>query len=320
MPDPGGPLAGRTILVTGSTGFIGKPLCRALVEMGATVRGSSRQGGAHPVPGVAPVRIGDPLDRPAVRAAVEGADAVVHLAARVHVMRENAADPLAEFRRVNVEASRGLAEEAAAAGVPHLVLASTVKAVGEETAVPWTEDTPPQPADPDGISKLEAELALRALAGQRRLGVTVLRLPLVYGPEVKGNMRRLFALVDRGLPLPFAAVRNRRSMLYVGNLAAAATVVLERPPAAFRSFFVTDLCDLSLPELIRLIAGALGRPARLLPVPPGMLRLVLPSAEAGRLIGSLVVDASSLTRATGYRPPFTVEEGLRATAEWYRGT
>jgi nucleoside-diphosphate-sugar epimerase len=319
LPEADRPLAGRTILVTGSTGFIGRPLCRALVEAGAAVRGGSRQGGAHPVSGVERVRIGDPLDRLSVRGAVAGADAVVHLAARVHVMRETAAAPLAEFRRTNVEATRVLAEESASAGVRHVVLASTVKAVGEETTDPWTEDTPPRPTDPYGRSKLEAELLLRDLAEGRGLGVTVLRLPLVYGPEVKGNMLRLFALVDRGIPLPFGAVQNRRSMLYVGNLVAAVNAALGRPPAGSRTFFVTDLHDLSLPELLRLVGEALHRPARLLPVPPALLRLLLPSAEAGRLIGSLAVDASGITRALGYQPPFTVQQGLRATAEWYRG-
>ena len=151
MREPGPrPLAGRTILVTGSTGFIGRPVCRELLEAGASVRGASREGGEHPVGGVERVRVADPLDRQAVRAAVTGADAIVHLAARVHVMRESAADPLAEFRRANAESTGLLAEEAAAAGVWQLVLASTVKAVGEGNSVAWTEDTPPAPTDPYG--------------------------------------------------------------------------------------------------------------------------------------------------------------------------
>jgi nucleoside-diphosphate-sugar epimerase len=124
-------LAGRTVLVTGSTGFIGRPVCRGLLEAGASVRGASREGGQHPLAGVGRVQVADPLDRQAVRAAVTGVDAIVHLAARVHVMRERAAEPLAEFRRANVESTALLAQEAAAAGVRQLVMASTVKAVGE---------------------------------------------------------------------------------------------------------------------------------------------------------------------------------------------
>jgi nucleoside-diphosphate-sugar epimerase len=270
------------------------------------------------VAGVERVRVADPLDRQAVRAAVTGVDAIVHLAARVHVMRERAADPLAEFRRANVESTSILADEAGAAGVRQLVLASTVKAVGEGNSTAWTEDTPPAPSDPYGISKLEAELVVRQAAERYGTRAAVLRFPLVYGPGVKGNMLRLFALVDRGVPLPFRSVANRRSMLYVGNLVAAVRALLESPPDGAETFLASDGRDLSLPALIRMIGEALGTPARLLPVPLGLLRLVLPAAEAERLLGSLTVDGSKLSCLTGYRAPHSVEEGLRITADWYR--
>ena len=311
-------MAGRTVLVTGSTGFIGVPLCRALVEAGDTVRGASREGGRHPVEGVQRVRVADPLDADAVRAAVEGSDAVVHLAARVHIMQERAAYPLAEFRRANVAATTVLAEQAAAAGVRSFVLASTVKAVGERNTTPWTEETPPEPVDPYGVSKLEAELALIAIARRQKLGGAILRFPLVYGPGMKGNMLRLFSLVDRRMPLPFGAVANRRSMLYAGNLVAAVLAVLARESAEVETFFASDGRDLSLTELLRMIGEALGKPARLLPVPAALLRVALPRAAADRLLGSLTVDASKLARTVGYRPPYSVEDGIRDTGRWYR--
>jgi nucleoside-diphosphate-sugar epimerase len=314
------PLAGRTILVTGSTGFIGQPVCRGLLGAGAWVRGASREGGGHPVSGVERVRVADPLNRPVVRAAVTGVDAIVHLAARVHVMRERAVDPLAEYRRANVEGTALLAEEAARAGVGQIVLASTVKAVGEGNSAAWTEETPPAPTDPYGISKLWAERAVGEVMERYGGRAALLRFPLVYGPGIKGNMLRLFALVDRRVPLPFGAVENRRSMLYLGNLVAAVRSVVEKRPDGVETFFVSDGRDLSLPSLIRLIGAALGKPARLVPVPSRLLRLVMPGAEADRLIGSLTVDGSKLSCTTGYRAPHSVEDGLRATADWYRTT
>jgi nucleoside-diphosphate-sugar epimerase len=232
-------------------------------------------------------------------------------------MQERAADPLAEFRRANVQTTSMLAEAAAAAGVGQLILASTVKVVGEGNVTTWTEDTVPGPVDPYGRSKLEAERVVHEMAKRHGTRVASLRFPLVYGPGVKGNMFRLFALVDRGVPLPFGAVDNRRSLLYVGNLVAAVRAVLEQRPGGSETFFVTDGRDLSLPSLVRLIGTALGKRARLLPVPPALLRWLLPGAAAERLIGSLTVDGTKLSRTTGYRPSHSVEEGLRVTAQWY---
>jgi nucleoside-diphosphate-sugar epimerase len=324
--------AGRVVLVTGATGFVGRYLSAELAARGWQVRGLVR-GGSLPA-GVQAAPAADLLDHEALRRAVRGADAVVHLAARVHVMRESAADPLAEFRRTNVEGTRVLAAEAAAAGVRSFVLASSVKAMGEATEACWTEATPPCPADPYGVSKLEAEVALREVAAAAGMGHVVLRLPLVYGPGVKGNVLRLLRLVNRGVPLPLGGVRNRRSLAYVGNVAAAVHAVLQAPAAGGETFLVSDRHDLSTPELVRLIAKALGRPARLLPVPEGLFRAAgragdllarvapcpLTSAAVDRLLGSLCVDPSRLAASTGWSPPYTPEQGLREVAAWFRGS
>ncbi|HEX2190363.1 MAG TPA: NAD-dependent epimerase/dehydratase family protein [Longimicrobiaceae bacterium] len=327
MTSGGGP-----VLVTGATGFLGGHLCEALLARGVPVRGLVRGPGSRLPAGVEPAHAADLLDREALRRAVAGAEAVVHLAARVHVMRDGAEDPLAEFRRVNVEGTRVLLEEVVAAGVRSFVFVSSVKAVGEAGTVPWTEATPPHPVDPYGISKLEAERLVRETAERAGLHAPILRLPLVYGPGVKGNMLQLFALVDRGIPLPFGAVANRRSMAFSGNVVAAIEAVLHGPSAGAETFFVSDGRDLATPELVREVARALGVAPRLLRVPPALLRAAaragdavsrvapfpLTSAALQRLTGSLPLDASKLGRATGFRPPYTVEEGLRATAAWYR--
>ena len=320
----------KTVVVTGAGGFIGSWVCRALGEAGATVRGMGRRAGVR-LPHGGSYQQADLLDAGALRAALAGADAVIHLAARVHVMRETAADALAEFRRVNVEGTRILLDASADAGVTRVVLASTVKAVAESSDAPLTERTAPRPADPYGISKLESEQVAQGFAARRGLGVTVLRFPLVYGPGMKGNMLSLFDLVNRGVPLPLGRVRNRRSMLFVGNLSAAVLGTLRTPAAVPGVFFVADGRDVSTPELVRLIGDALGRKVWLLPVPVSVFRaagwagdalsrlgqIPLTSAAVDRLLGSLAVDASALAQATGFRPPFSVEQGLRATADWY---
>jgi len=321
-----------TVLVTGAGGFVGRHVCARLLAAGWRVRGLTR-GGAPLPPGVEPAPAAGLDDAAGVARAVDAADAVVHLAARVHVMRDRAADPLAEFRRVNVEGTRALLAAAIAAGARAFVLASSVKAVGEHTHGAWTEATPPAPVDPYGVSKLEAERMVAAMAAGAGVHAAVLRFPLVYGPGVRANMLRLFDLVAGGRPIPLGGVENRRSLLYVGNAAAAVETVLADPARAVGTFFVSDGAALSTPGLVRAIGRALGRAPRLVPLPQGLLRaggrvgdvlaraipFPLTTAAVNRLLGSLEVDSSLLTRRTGWVPPYTLEAGLAETAAWYRG-
>ena len=318
------------VLVTGATGFVGSELCATLAAQGLDVRAMVRR--PFPSLGAGITVVTAALeDEVAIRKAVDGIDAVVHLAGRAHVLRDTASDAATAYRRVNVEGTRLFAERALDAGVRTFVLASTVKVMGEGGPIRYTEAMTPAPADPYAESKLQAESLVRRLAEQRGVHAPILRLPLVYGPRVKGNMLRLFAQVQQGRPLPLGAVRNRRSLLYLGNLCAAIPAVLEPSPSTDRVFFLSDGRDLSTPELIRLIGAALGTPTRLLPVPPALFRLAgrmgdaidrvtpfpLTSPAVDRLVGSLTVDSTAFASATGHRPPYSVEEGLKATADWY---
>jgi nucleoside-diphosphate-sugar epimerase len=229
---------------------------------------------------------------------------------------------LAEYRRVNVAGSRRLAQQAAAAGARRLVFMSTIKVNGERTAErAYTEDDAPRPEDAYGISKQEAEQALREVAQKTGLEFVVLRPPLVYGPGVKGNFLRLMNLVARGVPLPLGAVDNRRSFIYIGNLAGAIVRALEAPQAAGRTYLVSDGEDVSTPDLVRALARALGVKPRLLSLP--LAALVLAATLTGkrgeftRLAGSLRVDSSRIRRELDWRPPFTLAQGLELTAKWY---
>ena len=311
--------ANDTIAVTGATGFIGQALCDALAAAGRPLRRIVRAREPALPDAVAVGDIGSTTDW---RAALEGARCVVHLAARTHVMRESAADPLAEYRRANVESTVRLAREAAAAGVRRLVFMSSIKVNGESTRRPYTEADPPRPEDAYGVSKWETEQALARIAGATGLEVVVLRPPLVYGPGVKGNFLRLMRIVAREERLPLASVANRRSLIYVGNLADAVVTAIDAPGAAGRTFLAADPEDVSTPDLVRAIAHALGARARLLPCPVALLHLGAMLAGRGgdveRLTGSLQVDASLLRRELGWRPRLTLAQGLEETARWFR--
>jgi len=309
---------GDSVLVTGANGFVGRALCEALAASGRRVKRALRMAQPGRPDDVAVGDIGADTDW---RSALEGVSSVVHLAARTHVLRETAADSLAEYRRVNLDGTRRLAQEAGRAGVRRLVFVSSIKVNGEVTERPFTEDDAPRPEDAYGVSKWEAEQALARVAGETGLQVAVLRPPLVYGPEVKGNFLRLMGLVARGTPLPLASITNRRSLIYVGNLVDAVIKAIDVPAAAGRAYLVSDGDDVSTPDLVRAIARALGVAPRLLPCPPAMLRLGAAltgkRAELARLTGSLQVDGSRARRELGWQPGHTLTQGLAATARWY---
>jgi UDP-glucose 4-epimerase len=316
------------ILVTGANGFVGRHLVTVLVEGGHRVTATVRRADADLPAGIAEIHavgdIGPDTDWTGV---LEGIDAVIHLAARVHVMREicpgprsgTGPDPLSRFRRVNALGTECLARAAARAGVGHLVYLSSVKVHGETSpsGAPFTETMAPAPEDPYGLSKWEAEQALARIAGDTGLGVTVFRPPLIYGPGVRANFARLVEAVRRGVPLPFGAVQNRRSLVYVGNLADAIAASLSRTEAIGQTFLVSDGPALSTAELVRSIAQALQCRPRLLAIPPALLRLAGAltgkRAEIGRLLGNLAVDDSLLRARLGWRPPYGLREGLAAT-------
>lgn len=315
-------MAESLVAVTGAAGFVGGALAATLIGAGRAVRPLlrvAREG--HTAGGRSVVAVGDIGPATDWSAALAGVDCVVHCAARVHVMKEAAADPLAAFRAVNTGGTRRLAEQAAAAGVRRLVFVSSIKVNGERTApeASFLFSDPPAPEDAYGLSKWEAEQALWQVAAFTGLEVVVVRPPLVYGPGVGANFFRLLRLVERGWPLPLGAVDNRRSQVALDNLVDLLATCIDHPAAAGQTFLVSDGEDLSIPELIRRLARTMGRPDRLWPVPVPLLRLggrlLGHSAEVARLVGSLQVDIEHTCRTLGWRPPITVDEGLRRAVE-----
>jgi nucleoside-diphosphate-sugar epimerase len=313
----------KKVLVTGAAGFVGRSLCKELFNCGYQVRAAMRSHGQLSAAGET-VIVGAIDGQTDWSAALNGVDAVIHLAARVHVMKDEAADPLAEFLKVNLYGTSNLAQQAASAGVKRFVYVSSVKVNGERTTVnrPFLESDEPDPHDPYAISKLRAEQDLQRIARETGLEVVIVRPPLVYGPWVKGNFIRLLAAVDRGIPLPLAGANNVRSLVYVGNLVDALIACATHPAATGQTYLVSDGDDVSTAMLVDMIALSLGRSSRAFYFPPGLLHAVATllgrAEQMDRLFGSLRVNDEKLRRDLAWSPPYTMEQGLRATADWYR--
>ena len=309
------------VLVTGATGFVGRALCPALKQAGHQVSAAVRNPNAPGIPdGVTVHAISDIGPGTDWGEALADADAVIHLAARAHVMKDSAADPSAEFNRVNADGTARLAQAAAKAGIGRFVYLSTIKVMGERSDAPLRETDTPRPEDAYGISKLVGEQALTVAAADTGLEPVILRPPLVYGPGVKGNFLSLLKLCQAAPPLPFAAVDNKRSIIYLGNLVDAICICLTAEKAAGETYFVRDGEDLSTPALIRHVSAALDRPARLFPAPDGILRLA--GAITGKsqaistLLSDLQVNNQKILGQLGWNPPFNVVQGLKETAAW----
>lgn len=307
------------IAVSGANGFVGRSLCASLHDAGhdviALVRRSANGGSRWAErlihdDNFSSLAAGKPEFGPC--------DAFIHLAARVHVMHDRATDPLALYRAANVDGSMNAARAALRAGARRFVFVSSVKALGEgEPGRPWHEDDRPVPVDPYGISKREAEVALTDFGRANGMEVVVVRPPLVYGPGVRANFLGLMKAVRKGVPLPLGAVEARRSMVYVGNLADAIGLLATSGGPLNGVFHVTDGNDLSVAEMIRAIANALGQPARLIPVPVAWLRcagkLFGQSARIERLTAPLRMECVRLHEELGWTPPWTVSQGLAQT-------
>ncbi len=301
------------ILLTGATGFVGRALRQRLINDLHDLVAVARRSSAPDT--LAMGDIGPETDWQHV---LQGCEVVVHLAARVHVMDEKSLDPLREFRRDNVEATENLARQAARAGVRRFVFISSIKVNGEDTDAgrPFTADDAPAPQDPYGVSKSEAEQALKRIADLTGMEVVIIRPPLVYGPGVKANFRTMVRCLGRGIPLPLASVgQNRRSLVALDNLVDLIAVCVNHPDAVNQVFLVSDGEDMSTAELLSRIGDALGKPARLIPVPVRCLQLGAGLLNRQnffhRLCGSLQVDIGKTRDMLGWQPPISVDEGLR---------
>lgn len=313
----------RKILVTGATGFVGRSvITRLLSDTSNQVFAGVRNEIANTPHGSIPFVLGA-MGEQACPALPPGINTVIHCAARVHVMVDDTADPLAEYRRVNVEGTMDLARRAVESGVQRFIFISSIKVNGESTdgRAPFTPDEIPNPSDPYGKSKLEAEKALQVLAAESGIEVVIIRPVLIYGPGVKANFSAMIKCLLRGLPLPLGRISNKRSLAALENVVDLIKVCIEHQKASNQIFLVSDGEDLSTPELLRRTAKALGVKARLLPVSNSLItiaaHILMRPQLATRLCGSLQVDITKTTRMLAWTPPVSVDQGLAMVARHF---
>ncbi|MGF6769020.1 UDP-glucose 4-epimerase [Paraburkholderia sp. GAS199] len=315
------------VAVTGANGFVGKALSRALLRQGVSVNAVVRASGdAENGADLFRIAVPEFADADALMPLIEafrGCRTVVHLAARVHLLNDTVADPLAAFRLTNVDGTLQVAQAAQRAGVERLVFMSSVKALAEtDPGRPLSETDAREPEDAYGVSKAEAEIALLEFGARTGLEIVIVRPPLVYGPHVRANFLRLLDAIAKGVPLPVGAVSARRSLCFIDNLVDATALCAIHPRAPGNVFHVSDGDDPTVPQMAQMLARHLGRPARLVRVPVGLLelagRLTGRSPQVERLTRSLQLDCSHIHDLLDWRAPVSLDAGLAATVEWYR--
>ena len=307
------------VLVTGATGFIGSALIKFLVrDPDCSVVGMVRSIKDLPFSSAVEFRLGEIGSSDRIGIDLSDIDVIIHTAGRAHIMSDPSASPIDEFRRVNTAGTLNLARFAANSGVKRFVFLSSIKVNGESTVLgaPFSINSKENPRDPYGVSKYEAEVGLREISGETGLQVTIIRLPLVYGPGVKGNFNTLLKALRLRIPLPFASVKNnRRSMVGLDNLLSMIVICLREPKAANQTFLISDKADLSTYSLLSLLGTAIGKPAALFTFPIVILNLIAKlfrvEAKAQRIMGTLQVDISHTCIHLGWEPPFSVEQGLK---------
>jgi nucleoside-diphosphate-sugar epimerase len=308
------------VLISGANGFVGKLLCKMLFDQGVSVVAALRNTSVK-VKNIESFMVDNISNQTDWAEGLQGIKVVIHLAARVHVMNDSSADPLAEFRKVNVEGTLNLAGQAAKAGVKRFIFISSIKVNGEHTDLgkPFTEADPANPEDAYGLSKYEAEQGLLLIAQQTGMEIVIIRPPLIYGPGVKANFASMLLFVKRGIPLPFGIINNKRSFVYLGNLISLIIRCIDHPEAANQVFLVSDGHDLSMTQLLTKCAKALGVKARLLPIPQKLIEfsaaLLGKQDMAQRLCGNLQVDISKARNILNWAPPVSVADGLIETCK-----